>query len=199
MNLDSVKEKLYDIVAMFFPEATVIWAEQANTVPHPPYVTLKMNGIHRTAFPVVDGDGRRSYHCSTIFEVNLFTRGRLAGAERNGTSSFANTAMQDIMDFCSFVESEEISDIISQAGMDVALLSPVKDLSSLMNGIMYRYRAMAEFRVTFVQSAGGAVATAEMPAIPNSSGGGNADLNNEEHTIEDVDVMNGKEEEKNEK
>ena len=41
MNLAMVKEVLYDIASMFFQGAPVIWAEQMNTKPTPPYITLR--------------------------------------------------------------------------------------------------------------------------------------------------------------
>lgn len=41
MNMESVESVIYDVTAEFFHGATVIWAEQVNTKPDLPYVTLK--------------------------------------------------------------------------------------------------------------------------------------------------------------
>lgn len=95
MNLAEVKEKLYDLTAMFFNGATIIWSEQINTKPPVPYVTLKCGGINRTSFPVDDGDGRRVYHAKTTWEVNLFTQGQPITAGEGVTGNYANTATSD--------------------------------------------------------------------------------------------------------
>ena len=50
MNLSEVKEKIYDITAMFFNGATVIWAEQGNVKPDLPYITLKTGPVKRNVF-----------------------------------------------------------------------------------------------------------------------------------------------------
>ena len=100
MNLVEVKERLYDSAACFFAGAVVIWAEQIGTRPEPPYVTLRMGEISRTAFPVEDDEGRRSYHCSTAIEVNLYTRGRSLTEEGTDiTGNYINTATADLMEF----------------------------------------------------------------------------------------------------
>ena len=85
MNLTEVRERLYDAAALFFGEASVIWAEQVGTKPEPPCVTLKMGSLSRTAFHVEDGEGVRSYQCSTTAEVNLYTRGKPVTEEKGAT------------------------------------------------------------------------------------------------------------------
>ena len=69
MNLAMVKEVLYDIASMFFQGAPVIWAEQMNTKPTPPYITLKVGNMNRTHFPLIGEGGNRYYPCSTTVEI----------------------------------------------------------------------------------------------------------------------------------
>ena len=78
MNLNEVKDVIYDVVSGYFSGASVIWAEQVNTVPPLPYVTLKTGGVGRTRVPVVDGDdfNRMHYPSTTTLEVNLYTAGK---------------------------------------------------------------------------------------------------------------------------
>lgn len=176
MNLAEVKEKLYDLTEMFFRGATIIWSEQINTKPPLPYVTLKCGGINRTSFTVDDGDGRRVYHAKTTLEVNLFTKGQPITAGEGVTGNNANTATSDLMEFANFIESEELTDIIAGHGMDVMFMPPVRDLSELQNDSKYRYRAMAEFTVSFAQEANGLYGLGGMPLMPNSSGGGSKEM-----------------------
>lgn len=192
MNLAEVKEKLYDLTAMFFSGATIIWSEQINTKPPLPYVTLKCGGINRTSFPVTDGEGRRVYHAKTTWEVNLFTKGQPITAGAGVTGNNANTATSDLMEFANFIESEDVTDIIAGYGMDVTLMPPVRDLSELQNDSKYRYRAMAEFAVSFAQEANGPYGLGGMPLVPNSSGGGSEEMADAEtETIETVEIEEG--------
>lgn len=176
MNLVQVKEVLYDITEMFFKGATIIWSEQIATRPAAPYITLKLGGIQRTAFPIVDDNGRRIYSCKTTLTVNLYTKGKPIKAQGRQTTNYINTATSDIMDFANFVESIFITDKLADAGMDVSLIPPVKDLSELQNDSQYRYRSMAEYTVSYAEAADGAYGMANMDMVPNASGGGNAEL-----------------------
>ena len=51
MNMESVESVIYDVTAEFFHGATVIWAEQVNTKPDLPYVTLKTGNLNRNHLP----------------------------------------------------------------------------------------------------------------------------------------------------
>lgn len=192
MNLAEVKERLYDLTELFFKGATVIWSEQINTKPPLPYITLKCGGAGRTSFPVEDGEGRRVYHEKTTWEVNLFTKGQPMTAGVGVTGNYANTAVSDLMEFTNFLDSEEVVNIIARYGMDVLLMPPVRDLTNLQNDSKYRYRAMAEFTVSFVQEADGPYGIRGMPLIPNSSGGGTKQMvETETETIETVEITEG--------
>ena len=196
MNLTEVRERLYDATALFFGEASVIWAEQVGTKPEPPCVTLKMGSISRAAFHVEDGEGVRSYQCSTIAEVNLYTRGRPVTEGKAVTGNCINTATADLMEFSCFLESEAISDCFTDCGMSVLLMPPIRDLTLLQNDSKYRYRAMAEYAVTFVEEAGGRYGLSGMRTAPNSSGGGTEEMVKEPvGVIEDFELKEEEDEE----
>ena len=76
MRKDEVEKIIYKIVSDFFVGATVIWAEQVSTKPTLPFVTIKTGNINRTRFPIIDDEGRRYYPCSTLLEINLYTKGK---------------------------------------------------------------------------------------------------------------------------
>lgn len=176
MDLEAVKGAVYDMTALFFGGATVIWAEQVNTVPALPYVMLKMGSLHRNALILVDDDGERYYQCDTTVQIDLYTRGRPVTVGDGVTGNYANTAVSDMMDFFSFVESERITDRMSEMGISIALMPPVRDLTGLQNDSKHRYRSMAEASVSFLMSADGGYGLSGMSIVPSPSGGGTADM-----------------------
>ena len=180
MNLNEAKEAFRAVTARFFAEASVRWAEQIGTVPAPPYLTLKFGSVERRAFPVQDPAIGRCYHCHTVAEVNLYTKGKPLTAGKNTTTNYANTALSDLMEFSSYLESDGVVDELAEQPMDVSLKGPVRDLSSLENDRQYRYRAMAEYDVSFVMEAEGRYAISATPDTPNCSGGGTKALKEEE-------------------
>lgn len=189
MNLAEVKERLYDLTELFFKGATVIWSEQINTKPPLPYVTLKCGGVSRTLFSADDGEGNSVYQAKTTLEVNLFTKGHPITARGGVTGNYANTAVSDLTEFTNFLDSEEMVNIIAGYGMDVLLMPPIRDLTDLQNDSKYRYRAMAEFTVSFAQEANGPYGIGGMPLIPNASGGGTSEMADAvTESIEEIEI-----------
>lgn len=181
MTLEDVKSMIYDITAEFFCGATVIWAEQINTKPETPYITLKLGGIRKTLFPLVNGD-ERAYSCSTTLEVNLYTKGKAITVAERVTGNYINTATSDLFDYFSFIESDVIVDRLAAYGLDITLEPPIRDLTALQNDSKYRYRAMAEATVSFIQNANGPYGVGGR-TLPNASGGGTVEMSN---TITDI-------------
>lgn len=176
MNLVGVKEVLYDATARFFAGACVLWAEQVNTKPNPPYVTLSTGGIRRSAFPIIDEDGRAVYQCETTLEVNLYTNGKPVSSRAGQTGNFIDTAVSDMSEFSIFLDSEAMTEFFSGKSVGIMLMPPVRNLTGLQNSTQYRYRAMAEFAVSYVQEADGRYGISNMPMVPNSSGGGTDEM-----------------------
>ncbi len=197
MKLSQVRKRLYEITKMFFKEATVIWAEQVATKPPLPYVTIKTGSISKPLFPCVDEEtNERYYPCSTIAEVNLYTKGKPVKVGENTTGNYENTALDDMMEFVEFLESDAVIDIIAGYDLDIQLMPPVRDVSELMNDAKYRYRSMAEFTISYMEKVTGRYGVSNNPLIPNSSGGGTKDFAEAElYVIEDVEI---KEETENE-
>ena len=192
MNLEQVKETLYDIADNFFMNATVIWTEQIITKPPLPYVTLKANGISKTTFPITDEEGNRYYPCSTKLEVNLYTKGRPVTIGENVTGNYANTATSDMMDFFKYMESDEMVDYLADKGIDVSLVPPIRDLTDLQNDSRYRYRSMAEANVSWSEDADGPYAISNLSVVPNSSGGGTVEMAEaESYAFESTEILEG--------
>lgn len=194
MDLESVKEKVYDITEMFFKGATIFWTEQGNTKPEPPYVTLKVGDVKRNLFPAEE-DGRKVYQCSTRLEVNLYTLGKKIVWDReNTTANYINTATSDMMNFCNYLDSEYVTDFFYAYDMGILFLSPVRDLTELQpNKRNYRYRSMAEFEVSFIEEADGMYGVLGVE-LPNYSGGGTEEMAAREiEPIESVEIQYNKE------
>ena len=160
MNLNEVKNVIYDVVSGYFAGASVIWAEQINTTPPLPYVTLKTGGVGRTRVPA----GK---------PVETEDHTDRESAEKGFTGNHENTAVSDLTDFFNYLESEYTTDYLTGKGVNICLNPPVRDLTSLQNNRGYRFRAMAEASVSFSWEADNAYGAGCMPEIPDSSGGGN--------------------------
>lgn len=196
MDLGAVKGAIHDMTAMFFAGAGVIWAEQVNTVPALPYVTLKMGSLNRNALVLVDDDGERYYQCDTTVQIDLYTKGRPVTTGDMATGNYANTAVSDLMDFFDFLESEEITDRMAGMGISMALMPPIRDLTGLQNDSRYRYRAMAEASVSFSVEADGVYGMSGMAVVPNDSGGGTVEMAGKPiEPIGQVGIVYGDEEE----
>ena len=192
MNILDVKEKIYDIVDMFFTGASVVWVEQTATRPNTPYITLKTGSVNRTFFATSDDSLKKKYSCSPILEINLYTKGTALKIGGKSTKNNINTALSDMTDFVNFLESPEITDIISKEGMSIYLNPPVRDLTELQNDSNFRYRSMAEFTVTWPEVIQGAYGSVNMDITPNSSGGGTeAYTNAENNIIENIEIEGG--------
>ena len=187
-TFDTVRERLYDITARFFAGATVIWAEQTNTQANLPYVTMKLGGIRRSTHPVCDPAFGPCYHCETVAEFNLYTQGRAITVAKKATGNFVNTAASDLMEFANFMESPGVIDALSNPPISVILKGEVRDLSFLENDRHNRYRAMAEFDVSYVMPADGWYGVLGNQA-PNASGGDTEGLASEViEAIEEAEV-----------
>lgn len=175
MNLLTAKEAICEVTEMFFKGASVIWTEQMNTKPPLPYITLKMGGVSKSTFPVIDEEDNRYYPCKATLEVNLYTKGKPVVIEKGVTGNYENTATSDMLDFFKFLESDIMVDILAGKGIDVMLMPPVRDLTDLQNDRSYRYRSMAEATVSWSEDADGPYGIGGQ-LIPNSSGGGSSEM-----------------------
>lgn len=177
MNHSDAKDALYDIVSGFFPGATVIWAEQKATTPKPPYITLKMKDETPNSMPIVNNITLgRYYQCTSLCEINLYTKGALVGSGENAVKNYRNTALEDMADFFMYLDSDYGYYEQKKKEITIILNPPIRDLSSLENDAAYRYRALAEFEVKYVRNASGPYGVRFISSAPNSSGGATAPM-----------------------
>jgi len=172
MNLEDVKDIVWEVVEGFFSGASVVWAEQTATMPTPPYVTLKVRNPRRTVHVQVDDEGNKLYSCSATFEMNLFTKGKKMKKGQGTTVNYSNTAISDLADFFIYLDSDEGLLIQQNKEITMELDGDIQDLSSLENSSEFRYRSMADIKVSYIQNVGGSYGLQNAPVLPNVSGGG---------------------------
>lgn len=188
MSLMQVRREVRKIVSDFFSNGTVLWAEQVVTKPKLPYITLKTGSLTKTAFPVQDDTLARWYSCKTVLELNVYTQGRKVGTDENAISNYENTSVDDLADFVIYLESDEIQDVLAKLNISLSLKGDIRDMSVLMNDTKYRYRALAEFELSWTEKTSGAYGIGEKKQLPNYSGGGNDDLMGETNLLERVEI-----------
>lgn len=185
MTVGEVKQFLYELVLLYHPNDMIKWTKTGGVKPKPPFIALAVRNLERSSFPITSESGINYYNYSMLFEINLYTVGKLI----TGTSAYENTAIDDLEEFVRFLDSETITDKIAQSNICIQLNSPINDLSELIGDTKFNYRSMAEFIVTFTGKAEGRYGVAGAATIPNSSGGGNADYAEAEtYEIKEVEI-----------
>ena len=122
-----------------------------------------------------------------IWTEQINTKPQVVGEKTTG--NYINTATSDMAEFVAFLESENITDILAGKGLGIMLQESIRDLTDLHNDSHFRYRAMAEFSVSFVLAADGYYGISGMKEAPNSSGGGTPEMVAADmEYIEDVEI-----------
>lgn len=174
MTLSEVKQLLYDVVAMYHPGAMIVWEKTKGVTPKPPYITLKISNLNRSAFPLSDGKGEHKYYnYDFTFEINLYTVGKEVKVEN--ASYFENTAVGDLEEFVRFLDSEGITGKLVQKNVTIVYNPPIRDMSDLIGDTKFNYRSMCEFTVSYVGIADGEYGVFGNK-VPNPSGGGTAEM-----------------------
>ena len=140
---------------------------------------------HKTSFALYYAENNRFYNAGMTLEINLYTQGKPIVVDENTTGNFINTAVSDLADFFIYIDSDRMVDIVSEAGIDIMLMTPVRDLTELKNEVKYRYRAMAEAEVSFAMLANGPYGISKV----NHSGGGTEEMTSSKNgIIDNVDI-----------
>lgn len=190
MKLSELKAILYGISKQFWTDTNVVWAETSSTESALPFVTLRLRDMNSALHPSADDDVDNIYDCSVPFEVNLYTMGK-----KMSSQDYMDTAVDDLTDFIRFLESDEIMGELEAQNIAILPSYPVRSLSNLFDNVRYKYRAMAEFTVSFQQESAGSYGLYGRE-LPNVSGGGTGTHSEEEMSwIEEVELEEGEEEE----
>lgn len=150
MILPSINDFILDLVAEYFTEGSVLFAEQYMPQTPLPYTILKMKdaSVPRHPVNIVKGGISCSYYeCTKILEVNRYADS-VAGSDGE-IESLENPAVDDMTGFLLFLQSETGTGRMYAGNVCIEGMGPVRDLSEL-DGTHYRYRAMQEYTVRFI-------------------------------------------------
>jgi len=204
-----LKKYIWTLVHDYFQAATVIWSSEVSTKPKLPTVMLRLSNMRMGTFAVeafLDGEIVWQHPSSAILEINVFTAGAAVGA-----IAMDNTALADLNEFCKYIGSSEMTDILAMNDLAFTVNGPVNDIPKLLGTIDYEYRAMVEYQVDFTQTVSGLYSlnrpgnelswnqeTGEWEPPeeldkdhwkPTASGGGTYELTHaEQHSIETIDI-----------
>lgn len=205
-----LKKYIESLVQSYFQAANVIWSSEVSTKPRLPAVMLRLSNMRMGTFAVeafLDGEIVWQYPSSAILEINVFT----AGVAVPGTIGMDNTALADINEFCKYIGSPEMTDVLAMNDLAFTVNGPINDIPKLLGTTDYEYRAMVEYLIDFTQTVSGIYSlnrpsselswnqeTSEWvpPAAPDkehwkptTSGGGTYELTHaEQQSIETIDI-----------
>lgn len=155
MTQSEAKAVIFGIVNQYFKAVTIAWSNQNRTaIPKKPFIRLTAGNLKRNRFPavsVIDGVQVNTYACRFSTQIDLFTNGRdIPGSEQR-----ENTAVDDLMSFVDFMDSEYVSDACDRNGIEISLESDVIDLSAAIYDANYEFRAEISLGVSFMHRAVG--------------------------------------------
>jgi hypothetical protein len=166
--LDLLKQKLYDLVRDYFGKATVIWGKVKVVSPAAPQIVLNMSGVTRHYSPITkwaNGVLVLGYPSKTTLQVDLYTKGAPLQAAPGVVATYENTAVNDLTDFVNYLDSAYIDEWSERHDVSI-LCRQVTDLTELINGTTWDYRAMAELEIGFTQTTIGHTGTMYEEGMP---------------------------------
>ncbi len=191
MNYGEAKKYSRDIVAAYFGDDHVFFAEQKMAKKPIPYLTVKFTGLGRNEKITKYDEESQCYkdyrQKRARMEINLYTSGHNVAPE-DMEPVYENTAVGDMDDYLQFLNSDEITDDMTRHDIVISIAGEIRDLSGILNTAEYRYRAMAEFDVRFTDSSYGLYGQNAVGSLPNASGGGSPEMISNSYIIEDIEM-----------
>lgn len=171
MTIGELRKALQEVVERYFTGASVKWTNENNTKPSGPLVTLQLGNVHRELFSIMEnrkGHPVKLYHSRAMLDVNLYTPGSMSKAQPGLRPKAENTAVNDMQDFVSYMDSDYAIDLLGALDVTVLPEGSTMDVSGLIDSVKYEYRAMQQFTVQFTQNAAGVAGIIHIPAAPET-------------------------------
>lgn len=188
MKLSEAKEEFRKLVAGYFGDDHVFFANSKMTKLPEPYLTIQATGIQRQVHEakLMRASGYNNAYREIVASVdlNLYTKGKSVSGSK---TVYADTALDDMIGFLDYLESDAGLGMQETAGISVAVESQPKDMSALIREAQFQYRSMASFTVRFTDMTFGDYYQ-NNNELPNSSGGGNTEMITEPSYIEAVEI-----------
>jgi hypothetical protein len=154
MTVQELKEAIYELVKRFSPSYKLRWANGKNTKVNPPCIVLHLKSVTMSTHPIVsvkDGALIKSHPSTAIFEINLYTPGKILPVT-SGLVPYENTACDELAAFCHYLEYPHTENFQILHDISVLQQGTIIDVTSILDGIEPEYRAMIELSVDFVQN-----------------------------------------------
>lgn len=171
MTVGELREAIRHVVKRYFVGAAVKWIDENNIKPAGPLVTLQLRNIQRELFSIDEnrqGRAVKLWHTRAMLDVNLYTPGAAGNAKPGIRPKVENTALNDMQDFISYMDSDYVYGILGPLDVTVLPEGMTQDVSELVDNSKYEYRAMQEFTVDFIQNAAGVSGILHIPAKEES-------------------------------
>ena len=195
MTLRKAFDIVRQIVAGYFGEGHVFYAESRQAAQTEPYITIKAVGVTRqaNASKLVEPDEYQKHfrQVAVRCELNLYTRGRNRN-EGIGVPVYENTALNDMIGFQDYLESDFVIEEQDRNDIAIVTVSDPRDLSFLQNNsTAYQYRASMEFEFRYTDVSYGGFGQDGVTDLPSDSGGGSADLITGPYVIDETEIEGG--------
>lgn len=203
MRLSDIKELVRSITKEYFEKATVIFSKESRAVkPQLSLITITTGNVKRTIYSARDFEDEElvdNYLSSFPVQFDLFTHGAPVVDDETGSIiAYENTAVDDMLSFADFLNSEYVNLILDENDIAILTDSGVTDLTGLVNDTNYEYRSQMSATVYFTQKAKGhtSVLSEDGTFKETSSNGGTEKLSEKETGyFSEVDIKEEKENE----
>lgn len=189
MRVSQAKELFRALTQEYFAGAWVTFSRQSRVAkPNVPLVSITPGNVNRPQNPSYENVGGEmlGYYPSRIsMTVDLFTPGwEVVDEETGGTVAHENTAVDDMLAFADFLNSEHTINWCHENDVAIQFEGDVQDLTGLVNDTNYEFRSRLVVLLYFTQKVVGhaAVATEDsikpvgsLPPDPGVDGGGGED------------------------
>lgn len=197
MKIEEAKKYAREIVASYFGDDHVFFANNKMALRPEPYITVGFLGNRRQSFAgkIVDKEGFQNHyreitlHC----EVNLYTKGKDVSFGK-GEPVYENTSLEDMDAFLDFIESDASVEDLDRHDCAIVVSSEVRDLAGLQqNSTHYQYRSNLEFDLHFTDESHGLYGqnNVDEKRIPSHSNGGSELYITGPYVIDDVEIEGG--------
>lgn len=178
MRLSELKERMRELTKSYFPNSTVIFANQSRSPkPEIPLIVLAFGNARRPLFPVidiVDGHTTHNYATSIPVVIDLFTNGApVVNPSTGKLVGYEDTAVDDMLAFADFINSDHTQDWNREHDIAILIDGEILNLTGLVNDNNYEYRARMNLLVYYTQTSVGRTAVLHEESIlyPDGEGG----------------------------
>lgn len=170
MRLSQAKELFRSLTEEYFFGANVTLS-RLSRIPKPdlPLVSITTGAVNRPLAPAykeINGVLIGHYLTRLSIDVDLFTHGTPVIDEETGkTVSYENTAVEDMLAFIDFLNSEHTIEWCHKNDVSIRTEGDVQDITGLVNDNNYEYRAKVTVMFYFTQTTVGHASVAQEGSV----------------------------------